>query len=314
VSESAEPERDAPTLELDRARFRNADGTPSSELTLCSRAERIGLIGDWGVLFRALSGEASVTSGQARIFGLELRAALAQNALGVALCDPTLPNSFSAREYLEHAARLSHGSRTRAQNDARHTLADFGLTELTNKKISELPTYQRRALGLALAAVTRPAALCLESPLRDLDAASADYVARLCLHASERSRVIVSCAAATTPSPERALLDQCQELFALERGSLAAHGTPEAVFSSSSRYLVTLSGARDEEFARALGQAGCELTKQSSSTVLAAFVAPGARLTRYLLELPEASSTDLVLDAALDSGMTVLELEPLSYY
>jgi ABC-type multidrug transport system ATPase subunit len=313
VSEAAKPELDAPTLELDHARFRGAD-SPSIELTLRSHSRRVGLIGDWGLLFRALSGEASVASGAARIFGFELRAALAENALGVARCDPELPQSFSVREYLEHAARLSHGSRARAQSDARRTLADFGLAELNQKKLGELRSYQRRALGIALAAVTSPAVLCLESPLRDLDAASADYVARLCLHASERSRVILSCATPTTPSPERALLDQCQELFAIAQGTLLAHGAPEALFSATSRYLVTLSGTRYEEFAHTLGETGCELTQQPSPAVLNAFVSRDAQLTRYMLELPTAGSTDLVLDAALHSGMIVLELEPIWNY
>jgi ABC-type multidrug transport system ATPase subunit len=307
----AKPAEESATIELREASFRRAGAAVGATLSLRSTARRVGLVGAWGPFFRSLTGEANVASGTATISGCALHLALARGVVGFAPCDPPLPASFTVREYLEHGARLSHGSRARAAADARRILDEYGLSALSARKLGQLATYQRRALGIALAALTAPPVLCLEAPLRDLDAVSADYVARLCWHAAEQSRVIVSLAVPSTPSAERALLDECDELFLLERGALVAQGRPEAVFSPSARYFVTLAGSRDRELQAALTRAGCQLTQQPSPTAFGALLTPGRRVTRYLIELPPGASSNLLLDAALDTGETLLELEPV---
>lgn len=311
MTEPQSPAREAATLELRDAIFRSARAAPAAPLSLHSDARRIGLVGDWQPLFRTLSGEAGIASGKARIFGCDLDVALARGVVGFAPCDQALPSSFSAREYLEHAARLSHGSRTRAQADARRTLDEYGLSELATQKLGRLPPYQLRALSIACAALTAPPVIVLETPLRDLDAASADYVARLCAHAATHSRLLVSAALPSTPSPERSLLDDCAELFLVQHGALVAEGPPELVFAPSARFLVSITGIKAGDFAGALTGAGCRLTQQTSRTTFNALLAPGSRVTRYLIELPQPASPDLVLDTALEQGVTVLELEPL---
>jgi len=72
------------------------------------------------------------------------------------VCDPPLPTWCSVCEYLEHAAELSHGARARAKTDARRVLEEYGLAELAALKVGQLLLYQRRALGIALAALTLP--------------------------------------------------------------------------------------------------------------------------------------------------------------
>jgi ABC-type multidrug transport system ATPase subunit len=308
---SVAPEGQAATLELREASFRHAGSSVAGPFNLRSEARSVGLVGAWEPLFLALTGAATVASGSARILGCDIANALARGVVGFAPCDPPLPASFSVREYLEHAARLSHGSRVRAADDARRTLAEFGLTELAAHKLGQLLPYQARALGIAVAALGAPPVLCLETPLRGLDASSADYIARLCAHAAERSRVVVSSALPGTPSAERALLDTCGELFLLQRGALLAHGSADAVFAPSARYLLTLVGSQSAELATALGTAGCKVSQQASPTTLSALLAAGSRVTRYLVELPAPGSPDLLLDSALATGVTVLELEPL---
>jgi ABC-type Na+ transport system ATPase subunit NatA len=299
------------TLELEGALFRRAGAALGAPLSLRSQARRIGLIGAWEPLFLALGGEASVSRGNARIFGCEIESALARGVVGFAPCDPPLPASFSVREYLEHAARLSHGSRARARDDARRTLEELGLGELTQLQLGCLLPHQARALGIAFAALTTPAVLCLETPLRGLDAASADYVARLCAHVAERSSVILSSALPQSPSAERALLETCDELFRLEHGALVAQGSPQAVFAPGARYLLTLAGSQHAELAAALTSAGCQLTPEPAPTAFSGLLAADHIVTRYLVELPEAANPDLLLDSALAVRVTVLELEPL---
>lgn len=306
-SGSAAIQSDAPTLELRNARLRTGE---AASLSLRSDARRIALLGDWEPLFGALTGAATLEAGNAQILGHELGEAVARGVVGLALCDPPLPASFSVREYLEHAARLSHGSARRAESDARKSLDQLGLTELGALPIGRLPPYQRRALGIATATLGAPAVVCLEAPLGGLDAASADYVAKLCARVAERHRLIVSAAALSTPSPERAFIDTCEEIFLLRSGVLAASGSPETLFSAHARYLLTLAGDGGQ-LASALDAAGCTVHAQPTPSSYAALLEPSARVSRYLVELPPAASSDVVLDAALASGVAVLELEPL---
>ena len=309
-AESAREERIA-TLSLRDVGFRDAGGSLTASLDLLSSAERVGLVGDWAPLFRALTGEVEVARGSAGIFECRIDQALARGVVGVALCDPPLPEAFSVREYLEHAARLSHGSKTRAVSDARRTLDELDLAELATRPLGALVHFQRRALGVAFASVTAPPVLCLETPLQGLDAPSADYVARLCAHVAKRSRLIVSALAPTSPSPEHSLLATCDELFLLQGGTLLAYGAPAAVLAPSARYLFTLVGERDNELETSLSRSGCRLTPQASPTSFDAWLAPNRRVTRYLIELPVTESSDRLLDAALALGLTVLELQPL---
>ena len=90
-----------------------------------------------------------------------------------------------------------------------------------------------------------------------------------------------------------------------------AHGSALTVFAPSARYFLTLAGVTDHELLATLGAHGCQLTPQSSPTTFGDLLASNRRITRYLVELPLPGSPDLLLDAALDAGVTVLELEPV---
>ena len=287
-----------PTLELHALGVRRAGSALLAGLSLSSSAARIGLIGDWSGLFQALTAEAEVAAGTARIFGVDIAHALAQGTVSFAPCDPPLPSSFTITEYLQHAARLSHGSAARAVRDTQQVLQEYGLTEFAKHKLSTLVTYQRRALGIACAALATPPVMCLEAPLRGLDVAAADYIVRLCGIAAQRSRVLVSSGVPSSPSPDRSLLDGCEELFWLERGALLCHGSPTQVFAPGVRYALTVKGTELATFSAALGNAGCRLSARDGAG-------------SYWVQLPEHGNSDLLLDAALAAGLVVLELEPL---
>ena len=137
------------------------------------------------------------------------------------------------------------------------------------------------------------------APLRGLDAASADYVARLCTEASAHSRVLLSADFASSPGPERNLLSACDELLVRRQGELIASGTPSSVFALGTRYSLSVKGPRIADFSRVLGEAGVRLEARDQAG-------------RFSVELPQANAnTDLLLDAALDHDLIVLELEPL---
>ncbi|MEI9937220.1 MAG: hypothetical protein WDO69_08330 [Pseudomonadota bacterium] len=295
---SARADGAAPTLELRQFAVRSAGAAWATPLSLRSDARRIGLVGDWEPLFQLLIGRAEAESGSARVLGCELESAISRGVLGFAACDARLPGSFTVGEYLRHAARLSHGSASRAVHDAQRALDRYGLAELAKRKLAELALYQQRALGVALSTLTAPAVVCLEAPLRGLDAPSADYIARLCGEANAHGRVLLSAALPSSPSAERSLLDGCDELFVHQRGALVAEGAPSSVFALGTRYLLSVKGQRVAAFSQALRDAGVRLE-------------PRTQAGSFSVELAEKGSTDLLLDSALDHGLTVLELEPL---
>jgi len=104
----------------------------------------------------------------------------------------------------------------------------------------------------------------------------------------------------TSPSPERSLLDTCEELFVRKHGALVARGAPSSVFATGSRYSLTVKGPAITEFSQALRHAGVALE-------------PGSQVGSFNVELPasENGSSDLLLDSALAHGLIVLELEPV---
>lgn len=278
-----------PTLELERAPW-----------TARSEAQRLGLVGDWSALFRKLLDPSALSSGSARVLGLDVSVALRSGRVGFAPCDPPWPDTFSVREYLEHAARLAHGSRSRAESEARAALDRFGLAELGPRRMELLVLHQRRALGVALAKLGSPELCLIEAPLRGLDAPAADYLTRLVNEAARGTRLIVSAAIPSTPSPERALLDACDELLVALNGELLAQGPPSRVLAPTGRYLLTVSGERVAELVSALRAAGCELWPRGASG-------------SFAVALPAQTSTDLLLDSALDAGLVVRELEPVLF-
>jgi len=295
VSEGA-----APTLELHQFAVRSAGPAWKAPLSLRSAAPRVALVGDWEPLFQVLHCRAEVASGAASVLGNALESAIFRGILGFAACDPPLPGSFTVSEYLVHAARLTHGSLSRAQKDAQRALERYGLVELAKRQLGALVSHQRRALGIALATLTAPPVVCLETPLRGLDAPSADYISRLCIEAATHSRLMLSSNLPTSPSPERSLLDTCDEVFVIARGELVAQGAPSSVFAVGSRYALWVSGEKIAIFVSALRARGVRVDARAE---------PG----RFHVELPRTGneSTDELLDTALEQGVIVLQLEPL---
>ena len=119
-----------------------------------------------------------------------------------------------------------------------------------------------------------------------------------CIEAASQAHVIVSVGRPTATGPERALLEACDELFALERGELVVQGAPDQVFAPGARYRLAVVGGQFAEYSVQLVESGCRLCDVDDRG-------------HYLVQLPAGGSTDLLLDAALDHGLVVLGLEPV---
>src|SRR6188768_2168675 len=129
-SEAAVQSDSAPTLELRELVLRAPNASWTAPLSLRSEAQRVALVGDWEPLFQVLSRRAELASGSAKSLGCELDSAVFSGILGFSACDVPLPGAFTVTEYLEHAARLSHGSASRAVRDAKYALERYGLSAI----------------------------------------------------------------------------------------------------------------------------------------------------------------------------------------
>jgi ABC-type multidrug transport system ATPase subunit len=158
------------------------------------------------------------------------------------------------------------------------------------------------------ALIGAPAVLALESPLAGLDAWSQNWVLEAVLRAADGRRLLTSIAAVDESGPERNLLDRATELLWLDGGRIGTQGPPSTALGSSKRYLVTAL-AHGAELAEALERRGCgvhdALAAGAPSAVL---IAAGA--TRFIVELPDELTPDVVLGCAVDVEAPVVELVP----
>jgi len=299
----------APTLELGAAVFRRDGVDLNAALSLRSDARRLGLVGDWGFVFDALTGHARCVSGSATIAGAPFEGALASGRVGVAACHAPLPEVLTVRDYLGHAARLCHGQARRAAEEAERALTEFDWHQLGERKLGLLVPHQKRALAIIQASLGGPELVCVQSPLLGLDAQSADYVLTLLERVAARSRLIVTALLPLTPSPDRNLLDACSELVVRERAGLTS-GPPDVVLEPPPRYLLTLVGRGGAEFSAIVSAAGARLSSARVFESVSRVLPRDAQLTSYLVDLPPGSTTDLLVDAALAAGMVLIDLEP----
>jgi ABC-type multidrug transport system ATPase subunit len=299
------------TLDFDALRIRVDGADAIFGLSVTSSAQKLGLVGDWGPLYRALAGEAEVSGGRAELAGVALERAVRQGTVGLSLCDRPLPDAFTVGEYLEHAARLNGDTRKAARSEALRVLDALELMTLTKRKLGALSLHEQRALGLALSAIGKPALVCLETPLARLDALGQDYLAAPLARLAEQHALVVSVLSADASCGECSLLDDLDEVLWLERGLLVAQGPPAELLLGRDQYLVAIVGS-PRMLIGALEQRGCHVTAAGQVDAIAALLGDAkATVERLRVKLPGAASADLILDLALATGTRVIEFVPV---
>lgn len=205
-------------------------------VTLTARAGRLlGLVGPPGagktVLLRAIAGLVEVDAGRIRILGREmvqaepkLRRTL-QSSIGMLFQNVALFDFMTVGQNV--AFPLQRRGEPQAEIRARveRELAEVGLAGFENRQPSGLSGGQRRRVGIARAAITRPPILLYDEPAAGLDPVTTSRTFALLQKQRDRlgsTLVVVS-------SDIDRLLPVADELAVMHEGRILAQGTEREV-------------------------------------------------------------------------------------
>lgn len=205
-------------------------------------ASRTVLIGSSGAgkstLLRVLAGLESADSGEITCDGQSIiRTAAHQRGLALLSQDYAVYPHLTAEKNL--AAALEPLKLNAQEQSARidAALQWFGLTELRNRRPSQLSGGQLQRVALAKAIVRRPQLLLLDEPLSQLDVTLREQSRELILNAAQQ---FGSSLLMVTHDPLDALR-MADHVVVLERGRLVQRDTPQRVYQSPcSRYVAEL--------------------------------------------------------------------------
>jgi len=201
-----------PLLRLDGARIdAPGDGPLAEALTAEAAGPRVGLVGSWTPLFRALVRDARVVAGRAEVLGVPIELAVARGSLGVALAAAPLPPGWQGSDYVLESARLA-GLGRGARAAARGALARLGLERMARRPVRALSPVERRALLVAHAIVNDPPALAVEDPLDGLDPGAAASL-RVVLERASQGRCLLVSSRTAADATTAALLESCTQVL-----------------------------------------------------------------------------------------------------
>ena len=192
-----------------------------------------GLLGPNGggktTLFRILSTLLRPTQGEARVFGLNTaeRPSDVRHRLGVVFQQPALDDELTVLENLRFHGALYGLGGSALRERIRSLLGLFGLADRAQDRVKTLSGGLQRRADLARGLLHSPDLLLLDEPTTGLDPVARDafwqVLARL--RRQEGATMLVA-----THLLEEA--EACDAIAILDRGRLAASGTPDALKES----------------------------------------------------------------------------------
>ena len=251
-----------PLIEVDRLTVRFGGLTAVDGLSFCVEQGRIhGLIGPNGAgkttTFNAISGFQAPTAGEirlrsARISGLAMHK-VARLGLVRTFQHSTL---FAELTVLENALIGTHmsfrpsvaaailgldaGVRRDAEARARESLAFFGLEALADERAGDLSHGHQRALGLAVAYASRPAAMLLDEPFTGMNPSETAQMMDLTRRLRDEGATIL-----IVEHDMQAIMGLCDTVTCMSFGRLLAEGTPQEIRRHPDVIEAYLGGARD---------------------------------------------------------------------
>lgn len=222
-------------ISLDRV-YKSFESPVLRGVTLTAKAGRLlGLVGPPGagktVLLRAIAGLVEVDAGRIRILGREmvqaepkLRRTL-QSSIGMLFQNVALFDFMTVGQNV--AFPLQRRGEPQAEIRARveRELAEVGLSGFENRQPSGLSGGQRRRVGIARAAITRPPILLYDEPAAGLDPVTTSRTFALLQKQRDRlgsTLVVVS-------SDLDRLLPVADEVAVMHEGRILAQGTEREV-------------------------------------------------------------------------------------
>jgi ABC-2 type transport system ATP-binding protein len=172
------------------------------------------------------------------------------------------PERQTGRDYLRYSARLFGRDRSGARAGADRLLADVGLSERADARISTYSRGMRQRLGIARALVNDPVVVFLDEPTLGLDpAGQREILATVRQIAQQRGATVVLSTHTLTEVEE-----VCNSLLILHRGRLLAAGTIADVIATvaarrSARLRVPPGSATADGAGGRLGDAFLSLTE-----------------------------------------------------
>jgi ABC-2 type transport system ATP-binding protein len=183
------------------------------------------------------------SSGEARVFGLDVvrQPDAVRRQIGIVFQEASLDDELTGRESLDLYARLYHlDDRARRVEQA---LGQMALGTDADRPLRQLSGGMRRRLEVARGLLHEPRLLFLDEPTLGLDVPSRRALwQRL---AELRARRTTTCVLTTHYMEEAARL--CDQVAILDRGRIAARGTPEELCRAVGGDRVELEMARPGE-------------------------------------------------------------------
>ncbi len=271
------------------------DGTPAIDgLSFETKGSRVLILGAPRALFGSVSGVLPVSRGSLLVSGVTPSQAIAAAALAAAPLDPQMPKEWTPRVAITWAAKMSGQAPRIASSAADSAIGLLHLESIADVPLGSAMLAGRRAVMVACAVATGATTVALESPLADLDAESASFLADVIAKALvEKSWMVFSGRLPLTS----ALALAADEAIVVFGSTVLLRGTPSEVATAGKRTMVRVAG-NVEGLHRALGEHGAGVEACSAELLT--------------VELPEGfTSLDLVRIAE-ENNAALLEMHPLS--
>ncbi len=251
-------------IELQNLSVRLGERDILRQLSATLRGRTIGLLGPNGAgkstLINSLLGFCPLTSGSARIFGLDTRrdADEIKRLIGYMPENDSFIGQMSAVAFLRMMAELSGLPAETALERAHEALFYVGLGEARYRPIGSYSLGMKQMAKLAQAIVHGPKLVILDEPTNGLDPAARTRMIRLIKEMRETGQMnIVLCSHLL-----RDVEEVCEEVLILKQGRIVHYSNLEEERKANKRFVeVELAGATPEaeyEFAEAVAGLGCE--------------------------------------------------------
>jgi ABC-type multidrug transport system ATPase subunit len=259
----------------------------------------LGLVGDFGAFSAALSGRGRIVSGSFEIAGVDAAVAVSSGTVGLALAEARFNPRWTALDLLTKSASLTGLARKAALVRASGALERLGLPWLGGRAVGTLARPEFLALELAKALLSDPSVVFVQTPLRGLESAEADWLWPLVERCGLGRQLIVSFD--STLLEQRARLLRFEQLLFLHQGRITAQGAPALLLRPAS-YLVAVT--RNAGVLRqALEERGVNVHLSDAAD---------DQPTQLLATSDDADLAQWIVRAAVAHGVPVLELVPLS--
>ncbi len=217
------------------------------------RGEIFGLLGPNGggktTLFRILSTSFPPTSGQATIFGSDVRsqAEAVRRRIGVVFQNPSLDKKLTVAENLRHRGRLYGLRGSLLEDRMKEMMERLAVADRAGDIVETLSGGLQRRVELAGGLLHRPELLILDEPSVGLDPGARRDLWLYLKHLREREGVTILL---TTHLIDEA--DRCDRVLILNQGAVVALDTPDTLKEQIGGDVIVISSRTPDELCAAI--------------------------------------------------------------